>query len=174
MLETYKDVVSERLIDFVFSDDLKNKLERVATWLTTSSKFGLLLYGNFGNGKTTMAKTIKKFIQIINPSANFVQTTAREIGNSAKEGQENFDSFKKYPMLYIDEVGREQTQVSNFGNKINPFVEVLEYRYDKQLLTILTSNLTGQEFKEIYGEYISERIQEMFDKIAFKNQSYRK
>ncbi len=144
----------------------------VAEWLTGNHRPGLLLYGNYGAGKTSMGKAICLLISVINKKVVW-PTTARELCNLAASDKDAFQDLKKQKMLYIDEVGREQLVVQNFGNKINPFVEVLEYRYDRQMFTILTANLTEEEIIDRYGIYIHERIEENFDKINYTNPSYR-
>lgn len=144
----------------------------VAEWLTGDHRPGLLLYGNYGAGKTSMGKATALLVSNMIKHVVY-HTTARELCNMAASDKEAFNEYKKQKMLYVDEVGREQLTVQNFGNRINPFVEVLEYRYDNQMFTILTANLTEEEITDRYGVYISERLTENFDKINYTNPSYR-
>jgi DNA replication protein DnaC len=50
----------------------------------------------------------------------------------------------------------------------------LQYRYDKQLFTIATSNLSNEDFEERYHERVNDRRREMFDTLLFENLSFRK
>jgi len=131
----------------------------------------LLLYGNYGAGKTTMGKAISLLLS--NLGAPIKSITARDIATLAAMDPEAFLSLKRESMLYIDEVGREPLVAKNYGNDKSPFIEMLEYRYDRQMFTILTANLTDQEIIDRYGVYIDERIAENFDKINYENKSYR-
>lgn len=169
----YQEIVSRRRIVFCDSPELQSNINKVVTWLVEDRRPGLLLYGNYGAGKTTMGKAISLLISNLNAVNVVFQTTSRELGNVAAVDVEAFNNLKKVKMLYIDEVGREQLTVQNYGNKINPFIELLEYRYDRQLFTILTANLTDEEILDRYGVYIDERITENFDKINYTNKSYR-
>lgn len=99
--------------------------------------------------------------------------TARDIANLAAIDPEAFNTLKRENKLYIDEVGREPLIAKNYGNDKNPFIEMLEFRYDKQLFTVLTANLTDEEIVDRYGYYIDERIAENFEKINYENKSYR-
>ncbi len=169
----YEEMVSRRRIKFEQSDFLQSCIRKATTWLIEDRRPGLLLYGNYGAGKSTMGKAISLLVSKYGGGRFVIQTTARDLCNLAATDIDRFNDLKTKDMLYIDEVGREALTVQNWGNKINPFIEVLEYRYDKQLFTILTANLTDEEILERYGVYIDERIAENFDKINYTNKSYR-
>lgn len=53
-------------------------------------------------------------------------------------------------------------------------VELLEYRYNNQLFTAITTNLTPKEVREKYGNRIADRFNEMMQVIIFDNDTYRK
>lgn len=140
-------------------------------WLSEDLKPGILLYGNYGAGKTTMGKAIAELLNNLGYPMRSI--TARDIANLAAIDPEAFNSLKRENKLYIDEVGREPLVAKNYGNDKNPFIEMLEFRYDKQLFTVLTANLTDEEIVDRYGPYIDERIAENFEKINYENKSYR-
>lgn len=118
-----------------------------------------------------MGKAISLLLS--NMGAPIKSIIARDIATLAGMDPEAFLSLKRESMLYIDEVGREPLVANNYGNQKSPFIEMLEYRYDRQMFTILTANLTDQEIIDRYGMYIDERIAENFDKINYENKSYR-
>jgi DNA replication protein DnaC len=62
----------------------------------------------------------------------------------------------------------------DFGNVLCPIVDLLTKRYDMQLFTIITTNLTPSEIREKYGDRIADRMNEMMVKIIFNNDTYRK
>ena len=98
---------------------------------------------------------------------------AKEIAEVAKDIKE-FRSLKNRPMLAIEDMGREPTEVLDYGNILNPVIDLIEYRYDAQLFTIITTNLNPKEIRAKYGARVADRFNEMLEKIIFKNSSYRK
>ena len=76
-------------------------------------------------------------------------------------------------MLGIDDLGTEPLEVLDYGNVLNPVVDLLMKRYDEQLFTLITTNLRPQEIREKYGERMADRFNEMMEKIIYKNVSYR-
>ena len=76
-------------------------------------------------------------------------------------------------MLAIEDIGREPAETLDYGNVLSPIVDLLEYRYDQQLYTIVTTNLKPQEMRSHYGDRIADRLNEMFDKVIFQDGSYR-
>lgn len=167
----YQEIVSRRRIKFQADETYKLYLRMCSRWLSADLKPGILLYGNYGAGKTTMGKAIAELLNNLGYPMRSI--TARDIANLVAIDPEAFNTLKKENKLYIDEVGREPLIAKNYGNDKNPFIEMLEYRYDKQLFTVLTANLTDEEIVDRYGPYIDERIAENFEKINYENKSYR-
>lgn len=167
----YQEIVSRRRIKFQADETYKLYLRMCSRWLSEDLKPGILLYGNYGAGKTTMGKAIAELLNNLGYPMRSI--TARDIANLAAIDPEAFNSLKRENKLYIDEVGREPLVAKNYGNDKNPFIEMLEFRYDKQLFTVLTANLTDEEIVDRYGPYIDERIAENFEKINYENKSYR-
>ena len=82
-------------------------------------------------------------------------------------------NLRSRPLLAIEDMGREPTEVLEYGNVLNPVIDLLEYRYDAQLFTMITTNLNPSEIRQKYGARIADRFNEMFERVIFKNQSYR-
>jgi len=61
-----------------------------------------------------------------------------------------------------------------YGNDIYPLMEVISYRYRKTLPTILTTNLNEKQIIDRYGLRLQDRLDEQYDKIIYKNSSFRK
>jgi DNA replication protein DnaC len=76
-------------------------------------------------------------------------------------------------MLAIDDLGIEPVEVMDYGNLLCPLVDLLTKRYDLQLFTLVTTNLTPAEIRARYGDRIADRLNEMMLKIVFTNESYR-
>ena len=78
------------------------------------------------------------------------------------------------PMLAIEDMGREPTEVVDYGNITSPIIDLLEYRYNNQLFTFITTNLNTKDIRTKYDARIADRFNEMMKVIPFTNESYRK
>ena len=76
-------------------------------------------------------------------------------------------------MLGIDDLGTEPSEVMDYDNVYTPVIDLLTKRYEEQLFTIITTNLTPQQIREHYDDRIADRLNEMVEKIVFKNGTYR-
>ena len=76
-------------------------------------------------------------------------------------------------MLGIDDLGTEPSEVMDYGNVYTPVIDLLTKRYEEQLFTIITTNLTPQQIREHYDDRIADRLNEMVEKKVFKNGTYR-
>ena len=73
----------------------------------------------------------------------------------------------------IDDMGEEPTEVMSFGNVITPITDIIEERYAKRQITIITTNLDANGIKNKYGERVADRLRQMVRIITFTNPSYR-
>lgn len=55
-----------------------------------------------------------------------------------------------------------------------PLIDLIATRYEEQLYTIFTTNLTPAQLEEKYGKRIVDRLNEMVEKVVFENESYRR
>ena len=176
-----KTEVEFRQRQFVVTDELKNQLAQMADFLTSGcSKFGILLCGTCGNGKSTLVKAFQSLLNTLNLRNELRKEnwgiriiTAREIANLCKTDFKAWHNLTRDPMLGIDDLGTEPLEVLDYGNVLNPVVDLLMKRYDEQLFTLITTNLRPQEIREKYGERMADRFNEMMEKIIYKNVSYR-
>lgn len=76
-------------------------------------------------------------------------------------------------MIAIEDMGREPIEVLDYGNVLNPVVDMLEYRYNLQLFTFITTNLTKSQIREKVRQPHRDRFNEMLEVIIFKNETYR-
>ncbi len=77
-------------------------------------------------------------------------------------------------MLAIDDMGVEATEVLDYGNALTPIKDLIEYRYDAQLFTMISTNLTAEEVRKKYEARIADRFNEMWEVLVFENPTYRK
>ena len=90
--------------------------------------------------------------------------------------ENNYEAYRKListDMQGIDDLGTEPSEVLDYGNVYTPVIDLLTKRYEEQLFTVITTNLTPQKIREHYGDRIADRFNEMVKKIVFSNGTYR-
>ncbi|MGL5914026.1 MAG: AAA family ATPase [Bacteroidales bacterium] len=179
--QAYLHQVQSRGCIYQQNSNVEHFIEKAAKWLVDeSAKFGLLIYGTVGNGKTTLARAICNTIKVLYYSEWSLDrksvsiTSALDLSKNAMENKDLFEKLKNSEMLFIDDIGLEPRIVKSWGNDFTPLVEVLIHRYERQLFTIATSNLCDKDFEPQYGERVSDRMKEMFDRLPFQEKSFRK
>lgn len=164
-------------------DEMTNKnLRLVAETLAGDShKFGLLLAGTCGNGKTTTLRAVQSVVKLLNNT--YYNRSGQRIGNRLLEAKEitglsdkdgQLTVYKTVPVLFLDDLGREPTEVLKYGNVTSPITELLEYRYNQRLTTLVTTNLEPSEVRQKYGDRIADRFNEMFALVSYTGVSYRR
>lgn len=122
---------------------------------------GLLLYGLVGRGKTFAAAEVAN--ALIDKGYTALATSFKDIENQAFDAKEQkqkyFDSFKKFDLLFLDDLGVERD--TQFMQEI--VYKVINDRYLAGLPMIITTNLTAEELKnpqEIKNQRIFDRVLE--------------
>lgn len=132
-----------------------------------SHKKGLLLFGNYGTGKSMLFRIINE----MRPSGmRFKFLSASDIvamyETDGEKGLIHLDGKK----ILIDELGAEKTGFY-YGSKMNVLQHVLLKRYnlfiEKGLRTHATTNLSMEEVREMYGPRVYSRFFEMFNLVPF-------
>ena len=170
--------VAERGRKMESTADTVSAIEGVSDMLTSDSgKFGIMFCGQCGNGKSTMAKAIGRAVRFLSLKGCYENPNLRILFLSAKDlfsfDRDALKETSRRILLAIEDLGEEPKERLEYGNVMNPVVDVLEYRYDNRLFTIVTTNLTPAQIAEKYGRRIADRCREMFEVIVFKGQSFR-
>ena len=179
----YASVVIKRCGVPIFDENTKNRVTELAKYITQEKpRFGVMFCGTCGNGKTTMLHALQSAIYNLGSkhfasfgpffSTNMRIHDARDIACRGRDFEE-IKRIRTYDLLAIDDLGKEPSEVMNFGTLINPIDHILEYRYEHQLFTAISTNLTSIEIKEKYGQRIADRFNEMLEVIVFQDVSYR-
>lgn len=180
LLAAYKAEVEFRHGIFIADKRTMENCKKLAAFLTSGGrKFGVMLCGICGDGKTTMLYAFRSAMNYLSDSGAFENDRAGICIVNAKvisilsKDHIRFNDLIKAPMLGIDDLGIEATEVIDFGNITNPMIDLLEYRYNQQLFTFITTNLKADEVRRKYGDRIADRFNEMLEVIIFGNTSYR-
>ena len=112
-----------------------------------ASSTGLLLWGNVGTGKGFIAGCIAN--ALLDKGVPVIMTNFARLLNKLTDmysGDRNayIDSFKKYPLMIIDDLGMERN--SEFARE--QVFSVIDSRYRSQLPMIVTTNLSLEELKD--------------------------
>ena len=181
LMVAIKVEVEYRHREFVLNDELEAQARHLSAFLTQeNNKFGIVLTGGCGNGKTTIIKALQNLIntlRIPNPynGKEYAMRIidAKSMVTTCKSNYEDWKRLMYQDLLAIDDLGTEPREVMDYGNINNPTVDILTRRYENQLFTIISTNLTPPDFSQIYGERIADRMREMMEIIPFTNTSYR-
>jgi DNA replication protein DnaC len=78
--------------------------------------------------------------------------------------------------VILDDIGSEKPRTAGSRSFME---DIIEDRYDWIMKglgkrTVFTTNLTGSELAELYGDRVVDRLQEAFIIMKFKNYSFRK
>ena len=182
----YRGIVAERGQSLCADTDTRDHIAAAARWLAApTGKPGLMLYGLYGNGKTTLMRAIARLILLLYTSpvkskrVEVVITDAKaiaEIGADDRRRNE-YQRLKSAPLMIIDELGEEPPEVVVYGRVLTPVRDLLEERYRCQQITIVATNLVNTpdnpQLSKHYGERVVDRFREMMEIIPFRNPSYR-
>lgn len=139
---------------------------------------GIYLGGKVGCGKTLLLQALCDILNFV--SGYVVELIPAKLLYKRIQ-EDGIMSLSKRP-LFIDELGREQLEINDFGNRIRPINDLMEARYETGARTFFTSNFSLENLSKGrdkdgeligYGKYIGERIQETTNIITLPGDSRR-
>ena len=164
--KTLEDYIAE-------TDEQKGILQKIREFIE-KVKNGLCrtlwLCGKTGTGKTLLGAcicretmgTFKKSYEIkddIETSKTFKATETKRMV---------IDRYANYQVLVIDEIGRG-------GNEERDYLwQILNERYERELSTVLITNMSKLELKMFLGETVYDRFVTNCTSLTFTGESYRK
>ena len=167
LLALYQLEVEYRGQIFLNDENTHEKINRVARWLFSSQERGLIMMGSMGNGKSTMLHVINRLFKSTSTFGD-----AQDIFEHFKRSQGSMRYWEE-PLLLIDDMGIEPVRCLVYGEEYYPISRLLLHRYDKQLTTIIATNLGIEDIERRYGDRVVDRMKETFSVITYEHKSYR-
>lgn len=139
--------------------------EEVIDWMVNTNGKGLFLQGDCGRGKSTIATGVlpvlfyQHFGMILRPyHADDIPSKVVQIANQWG--------------ICIDEIGVEP-MVTQWGEKYEGFNQIINAAEARIAPMFITTNLTGKQILERYGERTLDRINRLCRTVKFKGNSLR-
>ena len=179
LTQLYRKAVEARGLEFqdITGTEVGTKIQKVAEWMTGNPvKAGLVFQGTIGSGKTTLMYALYGLYKQL--ASLVIYTTAYELHSQFKHYLEKdasrYEEFLHAKYLFLDELGSEPERCQSYGTDYTPVQNLISYRYDRKLPTIVTTNLSDDMILDRYGPRLMDRFNEMFSILRFKGKSYRK
>ena len=176
----YKAEVEKRGRQYESNTDTKACLWELARFCTDPGyKTGVVMCGTCGNGKTTTLYALQQATNTLIDCGYCSKDMGIQIIDACDLLQiaKDYKAFKQkreYPVIAIEDMGKEPTEILQYGNHLSPVIDLLEYRYAHQLPTFITTNLAPEEFKKVYDLRLADRLTETMKIIRYKHTTYRK
>lgn len=147
-----------------------------------TNKFGIMLCGSVGNGKTTMMRALQNLLIHLDiriwhntsfETLGMKIISAKELGSLIRVDSKNSLHYQELTMLGIDDLGEEEATMMDYGNRVTPVIDLLSSRYDRMMFTMVTTNLTPKQIRSTYGDRIADRFNEMMLIIPYESPSFR-
>ena len=130
---------------------------------------GLIFGGKVGCGKSIL---LTAFLKITDEYSRRRTTVihSKQLATLIKSKGLEFYEFKP---LFIDELGREETENKDYGNVIKPVIDLIAIRYEAGSRTYVTTNFKYDTLEKFYGDFIRSRMEEMMTYVHIPGESRR-
>jgi hypothetical protein len=130
---------------------------------------GLLFAGKVGCGKSLL---MMAYLRI---SDEFSRKLTTSVHSKTLAGLMKLTSIEDYARrpLFIDELGREESEVKDYGNVVKPVIDLFALRYEYGARTYATSNFNFTSLEGFYSSFIRSRMEEMMTLVPIPGESRR-
>ena len=143
---------------------------------------GILLWGPVGTGKSTIIKILGEVLRMkgqgyatLNCSYLATKFSADGLDALNTSTYNETENGSRPHNRAFDELGREPIPAKHYGNELNVMQYILQCRYElrSRVKTHITTNLKPEALEKVYGSYISDRMNEMFNVVELQGKSRR-
>jgi DNA replication protein DnaC len=130
---------------------------------------GIIFGGKMGCGKSLM------MMAYLGVSDQYSRKLTTQVHSKTLGGlirQNGMETYVRRP-LFIDELGREESEVKDYGNIVKPVIDLFGLRYEEGSRTYATTNFNYNSLQNFYSEYIRTRMEEMMTYVQFPGESRR-
>lgn len=144
-----------------------------------NNKSGLFFFGKSGVGKTYLSTAMLNYAVELGYISYFVKSSDFfDLNNSYNysfyreklELKEKIDFIKNVDFLVIDDLGSEEPHTKHNNSFLS---NILDYRSENNLSTVINSNYNEYDLAEIYDTRISSRIRGFFKFFPFPDEDLR-
>ncbi len=177
---TFENIEKRGLPD---NEDIRKNYEVVKEYATKNLEwnlehgFGLILAGNYGTMKTTMAVAVlQQWIKdghngLLVPMCSLIDNLYTMRSLNREEWAKYEMRIRSTPLLIIDDLGSENTDQSWVLSKVD---SIITERYNKMLPIIVTTNLSKGELEGTYSGRIMDRLRNISQYLVFNSESQRR
>lgn len=140
--------------------------------------YGLILAGNYGTLKTTMAVAVMRHWMCVQDGGCLMVPMCSLIDNLFTMRALNKEEWARYerrirstPLLVLDDLGSENIDQGWVLSKVD---SIITERYNKMLPIIVTTNLSKEELVGTYSGRIMDRLRNTSQCLIFSGASQRK
>jgi len=130
---------------------------------------GLIFGGKVGCGKSVL---MMSFLEIANNYSRKRTTIIHSKRLAWYIKNHGLENYVRRP-LFIDELGREETEAKDYGNVVKPVIDLFALRYEHGSRTYATTNYKFDTIETFYGEFIRSRMEEMMTLVHIPGESRR-
>ena len=144
---------------------------------------GIWLSGDIGTGKSSlmfiMSEFKKKYFDGFKVHICSKVSNDYAISGDLDKYTYNEKGYLGVPVnMCFDELGRETLPANHYGQKLNVMQHILHIRYSlwqsSGVKTYITTNDDAASIESKYGDFIRDRVREMFNIISLQGKSRRK
>lgn len=134
----------------------------------------LLLIGGTGSGKTYQAYGAIRGLAYSGIGFSWQFTTAADLYAQLRprhrvDSEEEFERFLRVNVLVIDDLGAAKS--TEWTEEVN--YRLINWRYERELPTLVTSNVAANNLVAVLGDRVASRLVEMADRIVIKGSDRR-
>lgn len=130
---------------------------------------GLIFGGKIGCGKSIL---MMAYLKLSNEYSRRRTTTMHSKTLAGLIKDKGIEFYEKRP-IFIDELGREESEVKDFGNIIKPVIDLFALRYEAGSRTYATTNFNYESLEDFYTPFIRSRMEEMMTFVHVPGESRR-